>query len=91
MLEKLKEESRDLIKSLELIVIDEVSMLRADLLDKIDDALRYYRRDNRPFGGVQMVLMGDVLQLPPIDSKELEPLKGHYEGLFFFIKIDFVL
>jgi hypothetical protein len=81
---ELKEESRDLIKSLELIVIDEVSMLRADLLDKIDDALRYYRRDNRPFGGVQMVLMGDVLQLPPIDSKELEPLKGHYEGLYFF-------
>lgn len=80
----LKKENRDLIKSLELIVIDEVSMLRADLLDKIDDALRHYRRDNRPFGGVQMVLMGDVLQLPPIDSKELEPLKGHYEGLYFF-------
>lgn len=81
---ELKKEKRDLIKSLELIVIDEVSMLRADLLDKIDDALRHYRRDNRPFGGVQMVLMGDVLQLPPIDSKELEPLKGHYEGLYFF-------
>lgn len=81
---ELKKESRDLIKSLELIVIDEVSMLRADLLDKIDDALRHYRRDDCPFGGVQMVLMGDVLQLPPIDSKELEPLKGHYEGLYFF-------
>ena len=81
---ELKKENRELIKSLELIVIDEVSMLRADLLDKIDDALRHYRRDNRPFGGVQMVLMGDVLQLPPIDSKELEPLKGHYEGLYFF-------
>lgn len=80
----LKEENRDLIKSLELIVIDEVSMLRADLLDKIDDALRHYRRDNRPFGGVQMVLIGDVLQLPPIDSKELEPLKDHYKGLYFF-------
>jgi len=81
---ELKKENRELIKSLELIVIDEVSMLRADLLDKIDDALRHYRRDDRPFGGVQMVLMGDVLQLPPIDSKELEPLKGHYEGLYFF-------
>lgn len=81
---ELKKEKRDLIKSLELIVIDEVSMLRADLLDKIDDALRHYRRDNRPFGGVQMVLIGDVLQLPPIDSKELEPLKDHYEGLYFF-------
>ncbi len=81
---ELKKENRDLIKSLELIVIDEVSMLRADLLDKIDDALRYYRKDDRPFGGVQMVLMGDVLQLPPINSKELEPLKGHYEGLYFF-------
>ena len=81
---ELKKEKRDLIKSLELIVIDEVSMLRADLLDKIDDALRHYRRDDRPFGGVQIVLMGDVLQLPPIDSKELEPLKGHYEGLYFF-------
>ena len=81
---ELKKEKRDLIKSLELIVIDEVSMLRADLLDKIDDALRHYRRDDRPFGGVQMVLMGDVLQLPPIDSKELEPLKGHYDGLYFF-------
>ena len=81
---EIKQEHRELIKSLELIVIDEVSMLRADLLDKIDDALRHYRKDKRPFGGVQMVLMGDVLQLPPIDSKELEPLKGHYEGLFFF-------
>jgi hypothetical protein len=57
-----------LIRSIELLIIDEVSMLRADLLDAIDVVLRYIRRAQRqqPFGGVQILFIGDLLQLPPV-------------------------
>jgi len=54
------------IRSIDLLVIDEISMVRADLLDAIDNALRKYRRDSRPFGGVQLLMIGDLQQLAPV-------------------------
>lgn len=57
-------EKQKMMRSLDLLVIDEVSMVRADLLDAIDDVLRRYRERHRPFGGVQLLLIGDVQQLP---------------------------
>ncbi len=80
----IKKDHLKLIKDLELIVIDEVSMVRADLLDRIDNALRYYRKCNLPFGGVQMLLIGDMLQLPPIDKEAKVILSNHYSSLHFF-------
>jgi DNA-binding CsgD family transcriptional regulator len=74
-----------LIKSLELLIIDEVSMLRADLLDAIDGRMRKVRKNGLPFGGVQLLLIGDLMQLPPVIKKEdWALLKGHYQGLTFF-------
>ena len=74
-----------IIRNLELLIIDEVSMLRADLLDAIDFALRHVRKNNSPFGGVQVLFIGDLLQLPPIvKNDEWSVLKDHYQGIFFF-------
>jgi hypothetical protein len=77
---------RDLIKELDLLVIDEVSMVRADLLDAIDTILRHVRRQPLlPFGGVQMLYIGDLFQLPPVvRNEEWEILKDYYESPFFF-------
>lgn len=76
---------QNLIKSLELLIIDEVSMLRADLLDAIDWTLRNVRKNNRPFGGVQVLFIGDLLQLPPVvKPEEWSVLQQHYHGVFFF-------
>ena len=74
-----------LFQSMELLVIDEVSMLRADLLDAIDWTLRSIRKRNEPFGGVQVLFIGDLLQLPPvIKNEEWAELKNYYTGIFFF-------
>lgn len=74
-----------LIRSLDLLVIDEISMVRADLLDAIDDQMRRYRNRHLPFGGVQLLLIGDLQQLPPVvvDS-EAELLADHYPTNYFF-------
>ena len=78
-------EKRELIQSADLLVIDEVSMLRADLLDSIDATLRYIRRDSRTFGGIQMLYIGDMFQLPPVvKDEEWNLLKEYYESPFFF-------
>ncbi|MDR2472238.1 MAG: helix-turn-helix domain-containing protein [Tannerella sp.] len=75
----------DLIRQLELLIIDEVSMLRADTLDAIDRTMQGLRRNNQPFGGVQMLYIGDMFQLPPVvKDEEWELLKNHYESPFFF-------
>jgi hypothetical protein len=82
---KLNKEKINIIRSLDLLIIDEVSMVRADLLDGIDMVLRRYRDRNQPFGGVQLLLIGDLQQLPPVvkdDEKEL--LSRHYSTFFFF-------
>jgi hypothetical protein len=77
---------RKLIQELELLIIDEVSMLRADLLDAIDTVLRSIRRKSHlPFGGVQILFIGDLLQLPPVvKDDEWRVLKNYYKTPFFF-------
>lgn len=83
---KMHESKRKLIREMELLIIDEVSMLRADLLDAIDAVLRHIRRKrNLPFGGLQVLFIGDLLQLPPVIKRdEWDLLQNHYEGAFFF-------
>ncbi len=74
-----------LMRGLDLLVIDEISMVRADLLDAIDATLRYRRRDNRPFGGVQLLMIGDLHQLPPVaKAEDWELLKDCYDTPYFF-------
>ncbi len=77
---------RNMLRELELLIIDEVSMLRADILDAIDVVLRYIRRRrNVAFGGVQILFIGDMLQLPPVvKDAEWSYLKNYYEAMFFF-------
>jgi hypothetical protein len=73
------------IRNMELLIIDEVSMLRADLLDGIDFMLQSIRKKRMPFGGVQVLFIGDLLQLPPvIRDEEWRTLKNYYKGKFFF-------
>jgi hypothetical protein len=83
---KLNKERRKIIFELELLVIDEVSMLRADLLDAIDNVLRHFRkRFDEPFGGVQVLFIGDLYQLPPVVKEdEWHWLSAYYNSLFFF-------
>ncbi len=74
-----------LIQSLEVIIIDEISMVRADLMDRMDDALRRLRRDKRPFGGVQLLMIGDLQQLPPVVKEdEWALLEQAYDSPYFF-------
>ncbi|WP_341908299.1 helix-turn-helix domain-containing protein [Fluviicola taffensis] len=76
---------QNLIRNVELLIIDEVSMLRADLLDAIDWTLRNVRKNNSPFGGLQVLFIGDLLQLPPvIKPEEWSVLQKYYHGIFFF-------
>lgn len=78
-------EKRNLIRELDLLVIDEVSMLRADMLDAIDDILKSVRRDMRPFGGLQVLFIGDLYQLPPVvKASEWAFLQETYRSPFFF-------
>lgn len=73
------------IRNMELLIIDEVSMLRADLLDAIDFMMQTIRKNSRPFGGVQTLFIGDLLQLPPVvKNEEWETLRHYYKGPFFF-------
>ena len=70
---------------MELLVIDEVSMLRADLLDAMDYMMQTVRKKTAPFGGVQVLFIGDLLQLPPvIRDEEWRTLRNYYRGKFFF-------
>ncbi len=78
--EKLK-----LIRELELIVIDEISMVRSDLMDLIDFSLRHVRKNYLPFGGVQILMIGDLYQLAPVvKEQEWFILKNHYKSQYFF-------
>jgi hypothetical protein len=75
----------NLIKSMDLLVIDEISMVRADLLDGIDEVLRRYRNHFEPFGGVQLLMIGDLHQLPPVvKQEEWDLLHQHYDSMYFF-------
>lgn len=81
-----RESKRRIIQELELLIIDEVSMLRADLLDVIDFVLRTIRKKrNQAFGGVQVLFIGDLMQLPPVVKEdEWQILKRYYKSPFFF-------
>ena len=82
---KFNREKINIIKTIDLLVIDEISMVRADLLDAVDDMLRRYRSKNEPFGGVQLLLIGDLQQLAPVVKEdEWALLKQHYASAFFF-------
>jgi uncharacterized protein YpbB len=82
---KMNSQRKSLIRNMELLIIDEVSMLRGDLLDAIDWTLRNVRKNNRPYGGVQVLFIGDLLQLPPVvKQEEWGILRNYYEGMFFF-------
>ena len=82
---KMNGKRQAIFRNLELLIIDEVSMLRADVLDAMDFMLRKVRRLDIPFGGVQVLYIGDLLQLPPIMKREeWQILKGYYNGTFFF-------
>ena len=74
------------LRNLELLVIDEVSMVRADLLDTIDAVLRHFKhRPTIPFGGVQLLVIGDLFQLSPVvREEEWRLLQSYYEGPYFF-------
>lgn len=81
----LSKSKQDIIRTLELLIIDEISMVRADLLDAIDMTLRRYRRSSRPFGGVQLLMIGDVHQLPPVVTDSEKPfMERVYPSPFFF-------
>lgn len=74
-----------LFQSLELLIIDEISMVRPDIIDHIDRQLRLYRLNDEPFGGVQVVMFGDLYQLPPVVKKdEKNVLLEFYRGVYFF-------
>ena len=77
---------RTLLQELELLIIDEVSMMRCDMLDAIDTILRHFRKaPHLPFGGVQVLYIGDLFQLPPVVSaEEWSQMQQHYESPFFF-------
>jgi uncharacterized protein YpbB len=76
---------KSVIRNMELLIIDEVSMLRADLLDAMDFMMQSVRKKNSPFGGVQVLFIGDLLQLPPvIRDEEWRTLRTYYRGKFFF-------
>lgn len=76
---------RNIIKTLDLLVIDEISMVRADLLDAVDSVMRRYRVHHLPFGGVQLLLIGDLHQLAPVvKDEEWEMMKQYYDTPYFF-------
>jgi hypothetical protein len=77
---------REMLEELELLIIDEVSMMRCDMLDAIDTILRHFRKaPHVPFGGVQVLYIGDLFQLPPvISNEEWKVLQEHYDSPFFF-------
>tara|TARA_R110000803_G_scaffold59837_2_gene118787 strand:- start:1943 stop:3289 length:1347 start_codon:yes stop_codon:yes gene_type:complete len=77
--------STRLIKAVETVIIDEISMVRSDMLDAIDRSLKLNRMSKRPFGGVRMILSGDLHQLPPVVSNSEAPiLQQRYGGSYFF-------
>ncbi len=82
---RMSNEKRSIIREAELLIIDEVSMLRADILDAIDHILKYIRRNQKSFGGLQVLFIGDMMQLPPIvKDSEWDVLSKYYSNIFFF-------
>ncbi len=83
--QKLKKEKIKIMRTLDLLVIDEISMVRADMLDAVDSVMRRYRDRNKPFGGAQLLMIGDLQQLPPVvKDEEWALLNETYETPYFF-------
>ena len=83
--QKLNKNKLNIMRSLDLLVIDEISMVRADVLDAIDAVLRRARKTQKPFGGVQLLMIGDVHQLAPVaKSEEWDLLAPFYQSVYFF-------
>lgn len=81
----LDKQSAEVLRALDLLIIDEISMVRCDLLDMIDDVLRHYRKNSKAFGGLQVVAFGDLHQLMPVvDSDDETELGEHYSTPYFF-------
>ncbi len=80
-----RKDKRKVIQEMELLIVDEVSMVRADILDAVDFVMRTVRRKQKPFGGVQVMLIGDMHQLPPVvKDNEWAILKNYYASPYFF-------
>ena len=77
-------EKVNILRSIDLLVIDEISMVRADLLDAVDDVLRRYRDRRKPFGGVQLLMIGDLQQLSPVVKEQDQQLLSPYYDHFYF-------
>jgi hypothetical protein len=74
-----------MLRAIDILFIDEISMVRADVLDYIDKILRWAHKDSKPFGGVQLVMFGDLYQLPPVvKEEEANILKNFYNDFYFF-------
>lgn len=83
--QRISAEKLNIIRTLDLLVIDEISMVRADLLDCIDQVLRRYRDRNLPFGGIQLLMIGDLQQLAPVvRDSEANMLRQYYDSMFFY-------
>lgn len=77
--------SIDVVKNLDIIIIDEISMVRCDMLDAADNILRHYRDSDKPFGGIQLIMFGDLYQLMPVvEAKDWNKIKEFYETPYFF-------
>jgi len=90
---QLNEKKLKVIRNMDLLVIDEVSMLRCDLLDAINTILQTYRRNDRPFGGVKLLLIGDVFQLPPVVTDRdgiMDIISRYYNSEHFFSSKAFI-
>ena len=82
---RFSKEKLNIIRSIDLLVIDEISMVRADLLDAVDGILRRFRDHHKPFGGVQLLMIGDLQQLAPVvKDEEWQMLKSYYDTPYFF-------
>ena len=81
-----KRRNRRIYQNLEILIIDEISMVRADLIDHMDQFLRINRENPLPFGGVQVIFFGDLFQLPPVVASDVEAMlfQGQYESPYFF-------
>ena len=82
---QLTENVERIVTAMDVLIIDEISMVRCDMLDATDMILRHYRKNRKPFGGVQLVMFGDLYQLCPIAKSDEEvTLRNYYKSLYFF-------
>ena len=82
---QLDDGAAEAVRSIDILIIDEISMVRCDMLDATDMILRHYRKSRKPFGGIQLVMFGDLYQLcPVVKSDEWETLREYYKTLYFF-------